>query len=57
MDQGVLKALLVRYMRLLQRLIIEDDVGGSIVNFLMSVNIKTVIDLVAESWEELSRQH
>ena len=54
MDQGVLKALKLRYKRkLLRRLLIEDDRGGSIVAFLKSVTMKTVITLIAEAWDEM----
>ena len=49
MDQGVLKAIKTRYKKLIRRLIIEDDVGKSIVEFIKSVNMKTV---VAELWNE-----
>lgn len=45
----MLKAIKTRYKKLIRRLIIEDDVGKSIVEFIKSVNMKTV---VAELWNE-----
>ena len=54
MDQGVLKSLKLRYKKkLLRRLLIEDDMGGSIVDFLKGVNMNTVANLVAEAWDEI----
>ena len=56
MDQGVLQAIKKRYKKkLLRRMIIEDDLGGSIIAFLKSVNMKVVVDLVAESWDEIDQ--
>ena len=50
----MLKALKLHYKKkLLRRLIIEDDRGQSVVDFLKSVNMKTVTHLIAESWEEI----
>lgn len=43
MDQGVLVALKRRYKKiLLQRLLIEDENGVSLIDFLKSVNMKVV---------------
>ena len=54
MDQGVLVALKRRYKKkLLRRLLIEDENGASLINFLKSVNIKIVTELIAESWGEI----
>ena len=53
MDQGVLQAVKMKYKKLLRRLIIEDDVGGSIIDFIKSINMKIVVELVAESWNEI----
>ena len=54
MDQGVLQAVKMKYKKKrLRRLIIEDDVGGSIVDFIKSINMKIVVELVAESWSEI----
>lgn len=54
MDQGVLEALKRRYKKkLLRKLVIEEENGSDIVNFLKSVNMKVVIDMVAESWDEI----
>ena len=53
MDQGVLIALKLRYKKkLLRRLLIEDDRGGSVVDFLKSVDMK-VVEFVAEAWDEI----
>jgi hypothetical protein len=55
MDQGVLQALKMKYTKrkLLRRLIIEDNVGGSIIDLLKSINMKIVVELIAESWDEI----
>ena len=56
MDQGVIQSLKRRYRkRLLQRLIIEDDCGTSIVDFLKGINLKIVIDLVYAAWAEICK--
>ena len=39
--------------KLIRRLITEDDIGGSIVQFVKGVNMKVVVELVAESWNEI----
>ena len=50
MDQGVLQMVKKRYKKkLLRRLIIEDDMGGSVVSFLNSVNMKVVAEVAAEA--------
>lgn len=54
MDQGVLQALKRRYKKkLLRRLIIEDDRGVSVIDFLKTINMKTVADFIAEAWDEI----
>ena len=54
MDQGVLVALKRRYKKkLLRRLLIEDENGVSLIDFLKSVNMKIVTELIAESWGEI----
>ena len=54
MDQGVLVALKRRYKKkLLQRLLIEDENGVSLIDFLKTVNMKIVSELIAESWSEI----
>ena len=54
MDQGVLVTLKRLYKKkLLRRLLIEDENGISVINFLKSVDMKVVVDLVAESWDEI----
>ena len=53
MDQGVIQSLKRRYKkRLLQRLIIEDDCGTSIVK---GINLKIVMDLVYAAWPEICK--
>ena len=54
MDQGVLQAVKRRYKKkLLRALIIGDDRGVSLIDFLKSVTMKTVVNLVAEAWKEI----
>ena len=54
MDQGVLQALKQRYKKkLLQQLLIEDENGVSVPQFLKTINMKVVADYVAEAWKEI----
>ena len=54
MYQGVLVALKCRYRKkLLRRLLIEDENCVSIIEFLKSVNMSVVVEVVAESWNEI----
>ena len=54
MDQGVLVTLKRIYKKkLLSRLISADEGCVSIVDFLKSVNMKVVIDLIKEAWDEI----
>ena len=54
MDQGVLQALKLRCRKkLLQKLLIEDDMGVNIVDFVKSIHMLQVSPLVAEAWEEI----
>ena len=54
MDQGVHMALKCHYkMKLLRRLLIEDENGVSLIDFLKSLNMKIVTELIAESWGEI----
>ena len=54
MDQGVMEALKLRYKKkLLRKLLIEDDRGISVVEFLKGVDMKKVSYLVAEAWDEI----
>ena len=55
MDQGVVQSVKKRYKKLLRRLIIEDDLGTSIVDFIKGVNLRIVVDLVHESWMEITK--
>ena len=54
MNQGVLVALKRRYRKkLLQRQLIEDENGISLIDFLKSANMKVVTELIAESRSEI----
>ena len=54
MDQGVIQAVKLRYRKkLLRKLIIEDERGASLVDFIKSVDMKKVAYLAAEAWEEI----
>ena len=54
-DQDVMLSLKRRYKKkLLRRLIIENDEGKSMVEFLKGVNMRVVIELVHKSWEEIT---
>ena len=55
MDQGVLESLKRRYKKkLLHRLLLEDEVGTNIADFLKQVNMKVVVDFAVESWKEIT---
>ena len=54
MDQGVIEALKRRYKKkLLRGVIIADDRGDSLLDYIKSVNMSTVVQLVTESWDEI----
>ena len=38
---------------MLRRLLIEDDNGVSVIDFLISVDMKVVVQLFAESWNDI----
>ena len=53
MDQGVIASVKRRCkLKLLRKLVIEDECGVSVVDFLEGINLKIVADLVHESWSE-----
>ena len=53
MDQGVLEA--VRYKRsVLKKLLIEEQEGKSMIEFLKSISIKDVVYMSAAAWEDIS---
>jgi len=57
MDQVVLVGLKHRYKKkLLSRVLLADDDGMSVVDFLKSVNMKVMVDLVSEAWDEINRE-
>ncbi len=50
MDQGVFNTLKLHYKKkLLHRLLIEDEQGGYAVDFLKSIDMKKVVQFVAEA--------
>lgn len=54
MDQGVLEALKRRYKKsLLRKLLMVDGEGQSMVTFVKTINIKDVIFMVADAWEDI----
>jgi len=54
MDQGVLETLKRRYKRkILEELILRDEEGKSIPDFLKSINMLVVSNLIAASWKEI----
>ena len=54
MDQGVLQALKMKYkIKVIRRLNTEDDIGGSVIQFVKDVNMKDVVELLAESLNEI----
>ena len=56
MDQGVLQALKWNYKKkLIRRLVIEDDRGASVLDFLKSIDMKSVVQFVSEAWDEMKK--
>ena len=54
MDQGVNEALKTRYRKaLLQKLILEDAEGKSVIQFVKQINIKDVVYMSATAWDDL----
>lgn len=54
MDQGVLEAVKRRYRKaLLQRLLLEDQEGRSIIEFCKRINIKDVVYMSAAAWDDI----
>ena len=55
MDQGVIQVVKKRYKKkLLTRLVMEEESGKSIVEFIKGINLKVVVELIAESWQEIT---
>ena len=55
MDQGVIQSVKKRYKKmLLRRLIIQDDRGKSVVEYLKEVNMHVVADLVSKAWSDIT---
>ena len=54
MDQGVLEALKRRYRRLmLQKLLLQDQAGQSVIEGLKNINIKDVVYMSAAAWDDI----
>ena len=54
MDQGVIEAMKRRYRKaLLQKLLLEDQEGRSIIQFVKQINIKDVVYMTATAWEDI----
>lgn len=54
MDQGVIEALKRRYRKaLLQKLLLEEEEGRSIIQFVKQINMKDVVYMTATAWEDL----
>ena len=55
MDQGVIETVKRNYKKkLLRGVIIADDQGESIIDFVKSVNMSKVVQYISESWDEVS---
>ena len=54
MDQGVLEALKQRYRKtLLRKLLLLDQEGSSMIGFLKKINVKDVLYMAADAWEDI----
>ena len=54
MDQGVIESLKRRYRKaLLQKLLLEDKEGRSIIQFVKQINMKDVVYMTATAWNDL----
>lgn len=55
MDQGVLEAMKRRYRKaMLRKLLLEDQEGRSIVDFVKKIDIKQVVYMIASAWDDVS---
>ena len=55
MDQGVLEALERRYRKaMLQKLLLEDQEGRSIIEFVKKINMKDIVYMIAAAWDDIS---
>jgi hypothetical protein len=58
MDQGVLESLKRRYRRkILEELVLRDDSGGSIIEFLKGIHLLKVSEMIAASWDEIQQKN
>ena len=54
LDQGMLEALKRRYRKsLLQKLLLEDQEGRSIIQFVKQINMKDVVYMTASAWDDI----
>lgn len=54
MDQGVLEATKRRYKRsMLQKLLLEDKEGRSVIEFVKKINMKDVVYMSAAVWDDI----
>ena len=54
MDQGVIEAMKRRYRKaLLQKLLLEDQEGRSIIQFVKQINMKDVVYMTAAAWQDI----
>ena len=54
MDQGVLESMKRRYKKaMLQKLLLEDEEGRSVVEFVKNINIKDVVYMLAAAWDDI----
>ncbi len=54
MDQGVLQAMKNRYMKsLLRKLLMADKEGQSMTTFVKSINIKDVVYMIGDAWDNI----
>lgn len=54
MDQGVIEAMKKRYRKaMLQKLLLEDEEGRSIIEFVKQINMKDVVYMTAVAWEDI----
>lgn len=54
MDQGVLEAMKRRYKKLLlQKLLFKDQSGNSMVEFVKTVSLKDVVQMIVLAWEDV----
>ena len=54
----MIQAMKKRYKKkLMTRLVMEEESGKSIVEFIKGINLKVGVELIAESWQDRSRNY